>query len=576
MLPARKRAKARTNRRVYKQRRQYARAFFGISISPTLLEAARRNVTALSNSRALRLFTLSWTDGGGRLLQSAILAGVKKILPDRALDLTIIAAYLIAVTIFGSHFRHSQKSLKDYFLGGRDAPWWAISLSIVAAETSTLTIIGTPALAFGSDLGFLQLAFGYLLARIFISLVFIPAYRRGEMFTAYELIQKRFGEELRRFTAGTFLITRALAEGVRVFAISIVVSVVLGTGNTTSIVIITLLTMLYTFHGGMTAVIWTDVAQMVLYVSGALLSFWMVLEHIPGGWDAAAVVASAADKFQILHFETAVTAPGFFSETYTFWAGVLGGCFLSTATHGTDQLVVQRLLAARTEAESKLALLSSWVVIFLQFSLFLLIGVLLFVFYQESGLDPPSQLDRLYPHFVWNYLPPVASGIVVAAILAAAMSNISAALNSLASTTVMDFYIPLRGQGDADQSKLLRISRYATLFWGFVLLGIGIAAGHLSKSVLEDGLAIASVPMGAMLGVFSLGVLTKSTSQRAAIIGMAAGFTAIAYVTFATSIAWTWYVVIGAIVTYAVGLIASRLIGSGPLSALAEAEESSR
>ncbi len=526
--------------------------------------------------KALRLRTLCWTGPNDGLLQSASLAGGTNLLPDRALDLAIIAAYLIAVTIFGSRFRHSQKSLRDYFLGGRDAPWWAISLSIVAAETSTLTIIGTPALAFGSDLGFLQLAFGYLLARIIISIVFIPAYRRGEMFTAYELIQNRFGEELRRFTAGTFLITRALAEGVRVFAISIVVSVVLGTSDNSSIVIITLLTVLYTFHGGMTAVIWTDVAQMVLYVSGALLSFWMVLEHIPGGWDAAALAASAADKFKILHFETAISAPGFFSETYTFWAGVLGGCFLSTATHGTDQLVVQRLLAARTETESKLALLSSWVVIFLQFSLFLLIGVLLFVFYQQNGLATPDQLDRLYPSFVWNYLPPVASGIVVAAILAAAMSNISAALNSLASTTVMDFYIPLSGRGNADQANLLRVSRYATLFWGAVLLGIGIAAGHLSKSVLEDGLAIASVPMGAMLGVFSLGVLTKSTSQLAAIIGMAAGFVAIAYVTFATSIAWTWYVVIGAIVTYSVGLIASRFTGPGSLPPLCDLKEPAR
>ncbi len=487
------------------------------------------------------------------------------------MDLAIVAGYLVAVTVFGARFRHSQKSLKDYFLGGQDAPWWAISLSIVAAETSTLTIIGTPALAFGSDLGFLQLVFGYLLARIIISLVFIPAYRRGEMYTAYELIRRRFGEGLRRFTAGTFLLTRALAEGVRVFAISIVVSVVLGTGDTASIAIITLLTLLYTFHGGMTAVIWTDVAQMALYVSGALLSFWMVLENIPGGWAAAVPIAAAAGKFRILHFETGIFDPGFFSETYSFWAGVLGGCFLSTATHGTDQLVVQRLLAARTEAESKAALLSSWVVIFLQFTLFLLIGILLFIFYQQSGMEAPERLDRLYPSFVWNFLPPAVSGIVIAAILAAAMSNISAALNSLASTTVMDFYIPLTGQGGKSQEKLLGISRIATLFWGAVLLIIGIAAGRISQSVLEDGLAIASVPLGAMLGVFSLGVFTKSTSQTAAGVGMFTGFAVIGYVTFATSIAWTWYVVIGATVTYLAGLLASRIVGSRPSSSMQEA-----
>ena len=334
------------------------------------------------------------------------------------------------------------------------------------------------------------------------------------MYTAYELIRRRFGEGLRRFTAGTFLITRALAEGVRVFAISIVVSVVLGTGDTASIVIITLLTLLYTFHGGMTAVIWTDVAQMALYVSGALLSFWMALENIPGGWETVAPLASAAGKFRIFHFETGFSDPGFFSTTYSFWAGVLGGCFLSTATHGTDQLVVQRLLAARTEAESKAALLASWVVVFLQFTLFLLIGILLFVFYQQNGLAAPERLDRLYPSFVWNFLPPVVSGIVIAAILAAAMSNISAALNSLASTTVMDFYIPLTGQDGKAQEKLLGVSRIATLFWGAVLLGIGIVAGHISQSVLEDGLAIASVPLGRCWAFSVSACLPKARRKR--------------------------------------------------------------
>jgi SSS family solute:Na+ symporter len=476
---------------------------------------------------------------------------------DRWLDLAIIGIYLVAVTAFGARFGKGQRTLRDYFLGGKQAPWWAISLSIVAAETSTLTIIGTPALAFSSDLGFLQIAFGYLLARVVISLVFIPAYWRGEMFTAYELMRRRFGEKLRRVTASTFLVTRSLAEGVRVFAISLVVSVVLGTGELASIVIISLLTIFYTFHGGMSAVIWTDVVQMALYVSGALLSFWMILQQIPGGWDQVAAVAMAEDKFRIFHFGFTPSME-FFSTTYSFWAGLLGGCFLTTATHGTDQLVVQRLLSARSQAESRLALLSSWLVIFTQFALFLTIGVMLYVFHQQTGSAAPDPLDRLYPAFVWNFLPPVAAGVVIAAIIAAAMSNISAALNSLASATIVDIALPIFGDRLGSEETQLRASKLVTVAWGAVLIGIAFLA-RTWGSVLEAGLAIASVPLGALLGVFSLGVLTTRVSQGAALTGMAAGLTAVLYATFRTPVAWTWYVVIGAVTTFVVGLTVSYL-----------------
>ncbi len=482
-------------------------------------------------------------------------------MPERALDLSLIVFYLIAVTVFGARFGKSQKTLRDYFLGGKQAPWWAISLSIVAAETSTLTIIGTPALAFSGNLGFLQVVVGYLLARVVISAIFLPAYSRGDLFTAYELIQRRFGARLRRLTASTFLVTRSLAEGVRVFAISIVVSVVLEAGDLESIVIITLLTLVYTFHGGMTAVIWTDVAQMALYVSGALLSFWMILEQIPGGWSEVAEIARAAGKLQVFDFDFAFSSE-YFSRTYTFWAGLIGGCFLTTATHGTDQLVVQRLLSARTQAEGRLALLASWVVIFFQFSLFLLIGVTLYVLYGQNGLTAPEPLDRLYPSFVWEHLPPVAAGIVVASILAAAMSNISAALNSLASATVVDLILPIRGAAYPTDESRLRLSRKVTLFWGAVLLIIAVMARRWG-SVLEAGLAIASVPLGALLGVFSLGVLTKTVSERSAMIGMAVGLATILLVTFQTNTAWTWYVVVGSVTTFVTGLLASMVFDRG-------------
>src|SRR5262249_1485951 len=237
------------------------------------------------------------------------------------IDLSVILIYLLGTPWFGARFRRGQKNLRDYFLGGRNAPWWAIALSIVSAETSTLTIIGTPSLAFLGNLGFLQIVLGYLLARIVISALFLPQYFRGEMFTAYELMRRRFGERVRKLTASIFLVTRALAEGVRVFAISLVISIVLGTGEVTSIVVITVLTLFYTFEGGMTAVIWTDVVQMTLYVLGAILSFVVILGKIPGGWEHVTLVADAAHKFTVFDFRFSPTME-FFSRTYTFWAGV--------------------------------------------------------------------------------------------------------------------------------------------------------------------------------------------------------------------------------------------------------------
>jgi solute:Na+ symporter, SSS family len=471
----------------------------------------------------------------------------------RYADLGVIAAYLIAITWFGARFRKSQANLRDYFLGGRHAPWWAISLSIVSAETSTLTIVSTPGLSFAGDMGFLQIVFGYLLARIMISLLLLPHYFRGEMFTAYELMRRRFGERMRRVSASIFLITRALAEGVRVFAISIVISIVLGTGELASILLIVCLTLFYTFEGGMTAVIWTDVVQMCLYVSGAVLSLFLIPGKIPGGWAQVAAVAWPAGKFHIFDFGFALNME-FFSRTYTFWAGLLGGCFLTMASHGTDQLMVQRLLSARDERQSRAALLASWVVIFFQFSLFLVIGVLLFVYYREARLPAPAQTDRIYPEFVWRNLPVGVAGLVTAAILAAAMANLSAALNSLASTTVIDFVRPLRRS--LNDSAALKLARGMTMVWGVVLVGIGMLARHWGP-VLESGLSIASVTLGLLLGVFLLGVLTRRVHERAAIVGVLGGLAAILYVRYATPIAWTWWVLIGSLATFLAGYAAS-------------------
>jgi len=477
------------------------------------------------------------------------------------LDIFVIAAYLAGVTLFGLRFRGQPRTLKNYFLADNTIPWWAISLSIVAAETSTLTIISVPGLAYDKDFRFLQLVVGYLIGRAIVAFIFIPQYFRGELVTAYQLIERRFGQRLRSLTAGMFLLTRAAAEGVRVFAVAIVVRVALASllsglsdfeRDLSAIAIVTLLTLVYTFEGGMAAVIWTDVVQLAIYLTGTAVAFFTILHLVPGGWETVRTVAGQADKFHALDLTWNLTS------TYTLWSGVIGGAFLSTASHGTDQLIVQRLLSARSERQSKIALLFSGVAIFFQFSLFLLIGTMLFVYY---SLFPPSvafvRTDTIFPSFVVTSMPHGISGLLISAILAAAMSNLSAALNSLSSTAIVDFYARLRPR--STEARRVRLSRLATIGWGVILFGLALLARHGGK-VLEMGLSIASVAYGSLLGVFLLGILTRRASEQGAMMGMAFGFALNLYLWLFTTVAFTWYVVLGCLTTFLVGYACSRLM----------------
>ena len=463
------------------------------------------------------------------------------------LDLAIIAIYLVGITLFGLHFRKRQRSIRDYFLAGRDIPWWAISLSIVAAETSTLTIISIPGLAYDTNLTFLQVVMGYLLGRVVISFILLPHYFRGDLYTAYELIERRFGRGLRSLTAGIFLLTRTAAEGVRVYAVSIVVAIALGTGEVWSIAIITILTLIYTFEGGLAAVIWTDVVQTAVYVAGTLVGVWTILHLVPGGWSAIHAAAASAGKLQVFDFTPSLWIP------YTFWAGVIGGTAFITASHGTDQLIVQRLLAARGQKQSTLALMSSGVVILFQFALFLIVGVMLWAYYRVPSANF-GKPDRIYPTFIVKQMPHGISGLLIAAILAAAMSNLSAALNSLSSSAILDFYLRLRP--NSDEKKRMRLSRLATFFFAVLLFGLAILSLHKVGRVVEVGLQIASVAYGALLGVFLLGVLTKRANQRGAMIGMLFGFR-IELCLWRWQVPWTWWVITGTIVTFATGYAAS-------------------
>jgi SSS family solute:Na+ symporter len=469
------------------------------------------------------------------------------------LDLIIIAIYLAGITLFGLRFRKRQRSMRDYFLADRNIPWWAISLSIVAAETSTLTIISIPGLAYDTNLMFLQVVMGYVVGRVVISFVLLPQYFRGDLYTAYELIERRFGGRLRSLTAGLFLITRAAAEGVRVYAVSIVVGIALGTGEVSSIAIITALTLIYTFEGGLAAVIWTDVVQTVIYVGGTLVGVFTILHLVPGGWSAIHSLAASTGKLQMFDFTPTLWKP------YTFWAGLLGGAFLTTASHGTDQLIVQRLLAARNQKQSVIALLSSGGAILFQFALFLMVGVMLSAFYHQQPSAAFGKADRIYPIFIVHEMPHGISGLLIAAILAAAMSNLSAALNSLSSSSMMDFY--LRRKPEVPERTKMRVSRISTVLWAALLFALAVLSLHKVGRVIEVGLQIASVAYGALLGVFLLGVLTKRANERGATIALFCGFAVDLYVWLFTKIPWTWYVLIGSVITFAIGYAASLITG---------------
>src|SRR5580692_11158180 len=469
------------------------------------------------------------------------------------LDLAIVIAYLLAVTALGMRFRRSKKDVAksdresvslDYFLGGKTAPWWALALSIIA----------TPAIAYGGNLTFIQLVVGYLIGRVLIVLLLLPGYFRGQFLTAYALIEKRFGEKMRAVAASTFLVTRAIAEGVRVSAIALVVSVVLGTSEHLAIVIVIALTILYTFEGGMKAVIWTDVAQLLLYLTGSAVTFWVLLHRIPGGWtEVAQVAAAAGHKLQVFDFSFDL------ATKYTFWSGLIGGAFLTMASHGTDQTIVQRLLAARNEKDSRRALLTSGVIVLIQFTVFLLIGVLLYVFARHSPLLAPGERpDRILPLFLVRDMPTGLAGLLLASIVAVAMSNARGSLNSLAASRVLDFS-KLWGHS-TDSVQFLRISRRMTLVWGAILMCFGFVSWG---PLLETGLTVASLPFGSLLGLFLLGTFDRRATATGALIGMFAGLATVLCIWQFTPIAYTWYVLIGSVVTLAVGVGARYIVPDG-------------
>ena len=462
-----------------------------------------------------------------------------------SIDYLVIAAYLVAITLFGSWFAKFQKTTRDYLLADRSVPWWAICFTVVATETSTLSFIGVPAQAYAGNMTFLQLALGYIIGRVIVSALFIPAYFRGELVTSYELLNRRFGPEVKTVASVIFLITRSLADGIRLFATALVIAVVTGVPVTWTVILLGTAMIIYTVRGGAAAVIWTDVIQMFVYLAGAIVVFVSLLDRIPGGWATVASSAAAAGKFAVLNLSTDPNV------TYTLWAGLVGGVALTLATHGTDQFLVQRLLAARSSREAGLGLVLSGFVVFAQFALFLVIGVMLFTYYQHTPAPAMTSNDEILPLFIINTLHGGAAGFIVAAIVAAALSP---SLNAMAAVTANDLYKKFV-RPDADDATLLRVARRATIGWGIVQLAVAIGAQWI-RSVLDAGLSVLSLAAGPVLGAFLVGTLTRRVGTRAMLTGMLAGVAVLTWVRWTNATAWTWYAFIGASVTAVVALVA--------------------
>ncbi|MDQ4084553.1 MAG: sodium:solute symporter [Actinomycetota bacterium] len=476
----------------------------------------------------------------------------------RALDLVVIVAYLAASAAVGLWLSGKQKDLKGYFLGNRDLPWWAVSLSVVATETSALTVISVPAVAYLGDFTFLQLAIGYLLGRVVVAFVLLPKYYAGEMVTAYAYLGKRFGRGMQSTASVTFMFTRLLADGVRMFAAAIPVKVILeGFGVSLSffwiIVVLSIVTVLYTYIGGIRAVVWVDVFQMALYVSGGVLALIVILGTTGSGFLGDAV---AAGKTRLFDFASDPV-----SEPYAFVTALLGGALLSMASHGADQIIVQRLLTCRSVKDAQKALIGSGVLVAFQFALFLFVGLALWGYYdqqtpQQAGFSEAG--DDIFPTFIVEGLPAGVSGLLLAGILAAAMSTLSSSLSALSSSTMTDLYEKFAGKPASDE-RALRLGRIATFGWGLVFIVFANLFTSTDNPVVELGLSVAGITYGGLLGAFFLGIFVRRARQLDAAVGFVAAVATMAYLFLFQPelIGFTWYTGIGLVITMVIGSLLS-------------------
>jgi solute:Na+ symporter, SSS family len=479
-----------------------------------------------------------------------------------AIDAAIVVGYLMTVLALGMWVGRGQKDTTDYFLGDRSLPTWTVLLSIVATETSTVTFLSIPGFAFvanGGDMRFLQITFGYIVGRLLVVWVLLPLYFQGQSFTAYEVLGRRFGRASRRATSLLFLVTRNLSDALRLFLTALALQQVVGLELPTCIVVMGAITILYTFIGGVKSVVWNDCLQFFIYIVGAVIALLVIAARLPDGWYQIARFGEEFDKFRLLDFEFSLTKP-----TMTFWAGLVGGGFLTAATHGTDQLMVQRYLTARSQRSAAWALALSGFIVCAQFALFLLIGVALACFYAEFPPEVPfgpKDGDKVFSHFIVHHMSVGLVGITLSAIFAAAMSTLSGSLNSSSTALINDLYLPLTKSEPSPQRQLL-IGRVATVGFGILQICIALASHYLgtNENTVNSVLMIAGFALGPLLGLYFLAVFTRRVKQREALVGFCIGVAILTYIAFATQLYGYWYAGVGAGITFAAGVMLSFVL----------------
>jgi len=487
------------------------------------------------------------------------------------IDILIVIVYMLISAGVGSWIGRKQRDTRDYFLGNKQIPWLAVTFSIVATETSVLTFISVPAVSYLGNLTFIQITFGYIIGRFLVALLLVPKYFSGDMTTAYHFLGKRFGQKMRNTASVTFMVTRLLADGVRLFATAIPLAIIIrGSGVFStlsssqfymlSILIIGLFTMVYTYIGGIRSVIWMDVVQLFIYLSGAILAGIIIVNKFPGGLSGILDYARIDDKLTWVKLGLDQPFSEFIRQPYTLLTAVIGGAIFSLASHGTDQLIVQRILTTKDKRSGQLAISLSGIIVFLQFLLFLLLGLMLYAFYQGANVEQLGLLraDGIFPKFIVEEMPSGISGLIVAALFAAAMSTLSSSLSSLSSASIMDIYIPLFGK-EKSEKQLLKISRVSTVFWGVILMTAAILFIGLQGTVVEVALGIASYTYGGLLGAFLLGIFNKKVDQKPAIIAFFVALLVMVVLIQTVNIAWPLYTAIGSLTALIVGPLWSRM-----------------
>jgi SSS family solute:Na+ symporter len=499
-------------------------------------------------------------------------------------DWIVIIVYLVGVIWLGVWFGRDQHTTRDYFLGSRNIPWWGIGASIVATETSALTFIGVPAIAYGDNIMFIQMIVGYVIARIFLAVVMVPHYMKGEIYSPYQLLEQHLGRAPRQLAGALFLGLETMAAGVRVYVACIPIRLMLGEEICSlggiadpifgAIVLFVVLSLVYTYVGGVKAVVWTDAVQMVLFVVGGLYALFYI-PSLVGGWDVA--MAKAAEGGKLAWLNTSFT----FSAPYNIWMGIIGGTVLVMSSHGAEQLIVQRVLTCSSVSEGRKALVFSAVLIFPLFLTFLLVGALLWVFYQSHPFQIPLPESRpgirsndfIFPIFMVTEVPHVMKGFLIVAILAAAMSSISSAISALASVSTMDFVRQvIKGK---DEGYFLRFSKYSTVFWSLALILVAWVTRKV-ELVLNLAFSLKGLTSGAILGALLIAVFWRRLGARATVVGMLASVAVMNFIywpakieatsawwkrTFGVEVFWPWFTMIGTVVTLAVAWGIRPLVG---------------